>query len=238
MTNFVKKFYSHLQNGTLLRILLKKLRQKLKKVTPVSYQSRYNEYFNDKAANYLAKREHTEGWWQQHKTLVELLDKLPRSIKVLDIPVGTGRFIGEYVYRGYKVFGIDISEEMMKQANIEKQGLENVSLQVGDARSLPYKDNYFDLVVSFRFLGYIPPLEDAILILKEIHRVTSKWAILNLQARTDHLPKGNKPKMGHQQYIDDVMRTLKEIGFFVLETRDVHEHESGVTNFIVFCEVS
>ena len=238
MTNYVKKFYSHLQNGTVLRTLFKKLRKKVRKISPASYPSRYNEYFNDKAANYLAKREHTEGWKQEHITLVEILDKLPRNIKVLDVPVGTGRFLGEYVNRGYKVYGIDISEEMMKQAIITERGLENVYLQVGDARSLPYEDNYFDLSVSFRFLGYIPPLEDTILILKEIHRVTKIWAILHLQARTKHLPKGNKPKMGHQHYIDDVMRTLKEIGFYVLETRNVHEHESGVTNFIVFCKVS
>jgi len=238
MTNIFKKFKSELQNSTLLCTLQKKLRQTYKNITPTSYRSRYNEYFNDKADNYLKKREQTVGWKQQHITLVELLDKLPRSIKVLDVPVGTGRFIDEYVNRDYQVYGIDISEEMMKQANVEGRGLENVSLQVGDARSVPYEDDYFDLTVSFRFLGYIPPLEDAVLILKEIHRVTNKWAILNLQARTDHLPKGDKPKMGHQQYIVDVMRTLKEIGYIVLETRDVHEHESGVTNFIVFCKVS
>ena len=244
MFNLTKKFYAHLQNGTVLYVLSNKLRKwgkfrkRIMQLTPATYRLRYKQYFGVNAANYLAKREHTEGWKQQHKTVVELLDQLPRDIKVLDVPVGTGRFLGEYVNRGYKVFGIDISEDMIKQADVNGRGLENVHLQIGDARKLPYKEKFFDLSVSYKFLGYIPPLKDAIIILKEIHRVTKTWAILDLQARSNQLPKGNIPKMGHKQYMNEVMTMLEEIGFVVVETRDVHKHKNGVTNFTVFCKVS
>jgi hypothetical protein len=44
--------------------------------------------------------------------------------------------------------------------------------------------------------------------------------------------------MGYQAYLPEVLKTIEEIGFVVQEVIDVREHESGVTNFIVFCKVS
>lgn len=234
MSTLIKKMILHLQNGTLLPILISKVRRA--QISTNEYRLRYNEYYNNKADSYLKKREHTEGWKKEHNTVVDILNTLPPEIKVLDVPVGTGRFIKEYINRGYSTFGVDISSDMMKQIDVMESGFECVQLHIGDARSLPFKDDFFDLTVTTRFLGYIPPLEDAIIILNEIHRVTKSWVILHLQARTNNYPKGNLPKMGHQQYMDEIINTLKEVGFEVIEIKDIDEHRSGVTNFTAFCK--
>jgi ubiquinone/menaquinone biosynthesis C-methylase UbiE len=141
-----------------IRNFVSHLLRKLYRVSPKSYQRRYSEYFGEKSDNYLKQREGTDGWKREHENLVYLLNKLPIGMTILDIPVGTGRFIQEYLKREHRVVGIDISDEMMKQAVIPEYARQQITLRVGDARSIPYADNTFDCTISFRFLGYIPPL--------------------------------------------------------------------------------
>lgn len=70
-----------------------------------------------------------------------------KSTNILDIGCGTGRHAIELTKRGYKVTGVDLSENQIKRAN-EKAGENGVTIdfQVQDARDLPFSGE-FDLAI-------------------------------------------------------------------------------------------
>jgi phosphatidylethanolamine/phosphatidyl-N-methylethanolamine N-methyltransferase len=70
--------------------------------------------------------------------------------RVLEVGVGTGISLPEYAPR-MRVFGIDISAAMLKEAQkrVDKLGLKNVEgLEVMDAANLNFPDGSFDVVMA------------------------------------------------------------------------------------------
>lgn len=102
---------------------------------------------------------------------------------VLEIGYGTGHSIVEIagsVGSGGKVYGIDISDGMMRLTKtlVKKAGLEDiVKLSIGDATKLPYKDDFFDAIfMSFTLELFDTPeipvvLEECQRVLKEGGRI-------------------------------------------------------------------
>lgn len=95
------------------------------------------------------------------------------SGKILDVGTGPGYLPIEIARRSQnlEIIGIDVSPTMVNIAsrNAEKTGLsKNVRFQIGSAASLPFKDGYFDFVVSTgSFHHWLKPIE----CIKEIYRV-------------------------------------------------------------------
>jgi ubiquinone/menaquinone biosynthesis C-methylase UbiE len=100
-----------------------------------------------------------------------LLDSLKPGI-ILDIGCGTGEhtlFLGK---KGYRVLGMDISNEMIKIAGDrikEAELKDKVSLIIASAEALPFRDKSFDgLISTFGVFSHIPWASHAF---QEIHRV-------------------------------------------------------------------
>ncbi len=70
--------------------------------------------------------------------------------------------------------GFDISEELVKKA---KEKVSSANLSVRDIYNSGYPDKSFDLVLSAEVLEHLEDPEKA---LKEINRMTSKWAIISV----------------------------------------------------------
>ncbi|MGB7971394.1 MAG: class I SAM-dependent methyltransferase [Candidatus Deferrimicrobiaceae bacterium] len=87
--------------------------------------------------------------------------------KVLDIGIGTGIFAVELRKYTEDITGIDVSGRMLDIAR--SKGLTNVA--VGDAVSLDFPDESFDLVISITALEFIKEYEKAI---SEMVRVGKK----------------------------------------------------------------
>ncbi len=87
--------------------------------------------------------------------------------KVLDVGVGTGIFALELMKSKVDITGIDVSEKMLSIAR--SKGVPNVAL--GDAASLDFPDESFDLVISITALEFIKDYEKAI---SEMVRVCKK----------------------------------------------------------------
>jgi len=70
-----------------------------------------------------------------------------KKFNIIDVGCGTGRHSIELAQRGYKVCGIDLSENMLKKAK-EKAGQKqvNISFFQCDARNLPFKRE-FDVAI-------------------------------------------------------------------------------------------
>jgi ubiquinone/menaquinone biosynthesis C-methylase UbiE len=77
--------------------------------------------------------------------------------KVLDVGCGMGMSMDYFRDHGAVVTGIDITAESVKYVN--KNGLSAV---VADARSLPYKDNSFDMVYSIGVIEHFKETQTAL----------------------------------------------------------------------------
>lgn len=73
-----------------------------------------------------------------------------RSGAVLDLGSGTGYLAIEIARRspGLRVYGIDLSRQMVKIARRHARGIDNAHFVFGNAASLPLRDSSLDLVVS------------------------------------------------------------------------------------------
>ncbi len=108
------------------------------------------------------------------KRSLELL-KLQKGEKVLEIGFGRGTAlieISKAVGEIGEVYGIDLTPEMVKitKNNLAKNHIFNVKVKEGDARNLPYKENYFDVVYMASTLELFD-IPDIPIVLNEIKRV-------------------------------------------------------------------
>lgn len=99
-----------------------------------------------------------------------IIDELStvRFSSVLDVGCGTGEvlYIIKNLYPTISLYGIDISQEMLKQA--EEKGLYKVNLLLGDAENLPFENEKFDLLVCTDSFHHYPNPQKAI---NEFYRV-------------------------------------------------------------------
>ncbi len=98
-------------------------------------------------------------------TIEELIGKGLENKKILDLGCGSGILVKKLVDSGGKVSGIDFSETMI---NIAKKNNPTVNFTVGEIERTPYKDRYFDLVVSGLVMHYVKDLQ---LVFREVERI-------------------------------------------------------------------
>lgn len=181
-----------------------------------------DKYYGHLASKYQKRREKKAWWHEENKAVKSYLDALPRRIKVLDMPFGTGRFVPFYLEREMEVFGLDASPEMLGAAReLLGDDFQRCQTTVGDAAKLPYEDKAFDLVVCFRFLQSIVPYAVVRKSLMELGRVCKSHALLELKVRHDHMkdvaaPKDNKSIRDAFKRAD-IERLLNGHGFEIVE---------------------
>ena len=106
--------------------------------------------------------------------------------KILDIGCGKGFMLYDFkkANSNFEVEGIDISEYAIKNSKTEVKDY----LKVGDAKTLEYPDNYFDLVISITTVHNLE-LEDCKKGLKEIERVSKKNKFITVDAYSNEKEK-------------------------------------------------
>lgn len=107
----------------------------------------------------------------QRRIGIDLYDKKRKVGKILDVGCGNGRHIVFFAEQGFDAYGIDISDKAIEIAKawLAKKGLK-AHLKVGDIEKLPFKDKYFDVVVSNEVLDHVP-FSKAKKAIQEIRRV-------------------------------------------------------------------
>ena len=188
-----------------------------------------DSYYGKTARNYEIRRTRQQWWHVENTEMEALLDKLPRALRVVDIPFGTGRFVPMYLERGYQIHGLDASEAMVAQAGeILGDSFKKCSTSIGSATELPYEDGEFDLLVSTRFLRDIIIFKHAKQALAEFARVTKSHAIIQLGQTTN--AKGAMPKageaMGSKMSAKQIENLLTSVGFTIVEKRLVKSDEA------------
>lgn len=201
-------------------------------------------YYGRVAENYETRRR-KQAWWDveqtEMKTLLEtLLETLPKRLRVLDVPFGTGRFVPFYKERGFNISGLDASDEMIAQAErLLGPAFRGCKTRTGSAMDLPYEDGAFDLLVSTRFLRDIVTYADARRALREFARVTRRFAIVQLGQSIDGTsrPVAEDAPMG-SHFSGAAVDDLLAVNGFAVRARALVKHDPDQNSEIhhILCE--
>lgn len=132
-----------------------------------------NETYYDEFAEWYEKERH-----DGYHAFIDRLETnliLPHSAgkEVLEIGCGTGLILQRVASVAERAVGMDLSAGMLEHAR--KRGLEVVK---ADATDLPFEDESFDLVYSFKVLAHVQEID---LALREMVRVTRPGGRLILE---------------------------------------------------------
>ena len=173
-------------------------------------------YTGRKAAGYDTKRKLKKKWLDENKFVGDvLMDAAMRDYglqpTLLDVAVGTGRFLPTYDKIGYSATGIDISEDMLKLAAKRSK---KTKLTTGNAVRLEFAARKFNTVVCVRLLHLVKESVMRIM-LGEICRVARNDIILTIQL-------GKTFRAGHDTATHNenkFRRLLGKLGWRVLSER-------------------
>lgn len=119
---------------------------------------------------------------QCERALLSLLLKhgmdLLADKKILDLGCGTGGILGDFLKYGAEpenLYGIDILEDRVLKARYRYP---NFNLYHGDARDLPFEDNFFDVVFQFTVFTSILDGEIKAKVAREMLRVVKEDGLI------------------------------------------------------------
>ena len=248
MTNtLIRKTIIALKQGNFLEKLFIILTGKLiniKKIIKTKYFKFNGNWYHGKIAkNYELTRIKQDWWHDESRILSEFLKLLPKGISVLDVPIGTARFLPLYHENQMTVSGLDVSRDMLSEAKrLRGDLLENCKIDTGDARNLPYANNSFDVIVCFRFLGGHVTFKDAKKVISEFCRVSSKYLILELTAVSEggdsefvlqNLPE-DQPISGRLSEMERI-DLFKTFGLRIIARESAYSHEKPFVT-VYLCE--
>lgn len=129
-------------------------------------------YNSDETIEYY-KRLNTRGLFNYEQILIS--EYFDENTNILDIGCGAGRTTLKLKEQGFKVVGIDFSEEMIK---VSKKINNTIDYQVQNIIKTNFCDNQFDgALFSFNGLMLLCSLEDRMKAMQEINRIIRKEGI-------------------------------------------------------------
>lgn len=101
-----------------------------------------------------------------------------KGARVLDVGFGSGNNLSLLASRGFDCYGVDISKSAVEVAKerLQKEGLK-AKLEVVTGSKYPFKDGFFDCVVTWHVLSYNDE-EGVRRVIPELKRVLKKTGIL------------------------------------------------------------
>jgi ubiquinone/menaquinone biosynthesis C-methylase UbiE len=143
---------------------------------PHSFQGRSSRVYD-----VLARRLHRPIY---RKLARDVADLAPRQARVLDVGTGPGVLLIELAGRrpDLTLAGVDLSADMVAvaQHNLSAAGVPG-TVQIGDARQLPFPDGSFDLIVSSFSLHHWDDPDSAIPELARVLRPGGRLCIYDLR---------------------------------------------------------
>jgi len=110
-----------------------------------------------------------------------------QGVKILlDLGCGSGRHLVYLAKQDFDVYGIDIAKHGIKIAKdwLKEEGL-RANLKIGDIyKKLPYKDNFFDAIISIRTLHH-GKIEDIRRLIKEMERTLKPGGLIFITVRKE-----------------------------------------------------
>jgi ubiquinone/menaquinone biosynthesis C-methylase UbiE len=129
--------------------------------------------YTGRVAEVYDQRSRSPKWRAEDAAMERFLDRIGPVATVLDIPVGTGRFLATFAARGIAAIGMDVSADMMAQARLKAP---DADLRHGDILAIDMADQSVDLVVAMRIMSWLT-VREMRTALAEIGRVSRRWVI-------------------------------------------------------------
>lgn len=145
-------------------------------IDPANYKDAYN--------NYWQRDDRVGSASSDLKRFSNLIIRHCGLGNVLDIGCGEGFLVGELLNIGVDAHGVDVSSVVIERANQRYRG----RFRSASVLKLPFEDEAFDVTASTDCLEHLAPA-DIPIALKEIFRVTRRYAVLQVattQDRDDH----------------------------------------------------
>lgn len=190
------------------------------------------QYINVQSSKHFGKNFQKE-IWEQHwnnNSIQELTNqlysnptywRLKKIIKKNQSILEAGCGLGQWVYclskQGYKISGVDNAPITITKT---KKAYPKIKLKVGDVEKLPYKDNSFDVYLSFGVVEHFK--KGPAKVLGEAYRVTKKGGLLYLTIPYLNIPRYlrykifTKQKGKFYQYLyskGEIISHIKNAGF-------------------------
>ena len=186
-------------------------------------------------------------WYERerHHGYHALLDRLQVEVAqpfcagkdVLEVGCGTGMILKEIAPVCGRAVGIDISPGMLQQAR-EKQ----LEVYEASATALPFEDQSFDVVYSFKVLAHVEMIEAA---LSEVARVLRPDGVAVLEFYNKRslrylIKRLKRPHAVSESTTDDMVYTrydtLAEVGDYLPQNLNI-EDVRGIRVFTPFAQV-
>ncbi|MDO8519074.1 MAG: class I SAM-dependent methyltransferase [Deltaproteobacteria bacterium] len=155
-------------------------------------------------------------------------EKIPRGARVLEVGCGSGKMSLHLAARLHcKTYtGVDISPQMIAQAEAGTHSNTHLIFQVADAQKLPFESHSFDAVIVMDLLHHLKNWKKAV---SEIHRVLKdkgKFLLRDYSIETFALPG-----LGHilQNFLDhpyEAMYNQVELLSFIRKNGFIITHQT------------
>jgi hypothetical protein len=122
-----------------------------------------DKYYGHEAETYDAQRRETTRWKIEQQAVEDFVSEGP----VLDIPLGTGRYVPIYRRKGLEFFGVDLSRDML---SVAEQTNGTLPCAQGSILSQPCDDEVYATAVCTRLMDWLCP-SDMIAAINELRRV-------------------------------------------------------------------
>ena len=169
-----------------------------------------------KVFNYLEKR-----------TITKCFASLPKGSTIADAPCGTGRLAEPLLAVGYRVHGLDISDEMLDVARRRLRGFtDRFTCEVADVKTSRPREPLYDAALCARVLMHFP-LDQQIEFLAGVAKLSRTTVVINhsLDSAYQRLRRRVKHWLGHQASANhpvsnaDIKELLQKSGL-----REVQRH--------------
>ena len=104
----------------------------------------------------------------------EILDKIPKGAKILDVGTGDGRRVKSLIEKGYDAIGTEVN---LGWVNSDETKGGSPPIYYGDINNIPFPDNSFDLVSNVDVLEH---MENPIKGISELFRVSKNYVLVQV----------------------------------------------------------
>lgn len=191
-----------------------------------NWKSRVKSCYDREAKGWVIDTEKEPNRYYHGHYFKMIREMAPKNGLALDIGCGGGTYTYEMSKLGFtKVYALDISERMLAcvREECKRREIKNVETVKGDVEAMPFKDNYFDMIVLVGVMECLPDkrkaLREILRILKPRGRVIIRWLnregiwglfeSIRLMCRISHNPLGYNSLSN----LKDSLKELKVTGF-------------------------
>jgi len=140
----------------------------------------------------------------------------PKPNKILEIGSFSGNNLRFFFENGFKSYGIEINQKLVNLGvtNLKRLGIKSPLIKIGTNTQIPFKDNFFDTLVSINTIHYNSG-NDVYAALKEYKRVLKNNGVLYLETPgKNHFAFGKKiDNLKYKSNLKD-FRKNHTFGFF------------------------